>query len=119
MRLEFNNVCFSYGNGSEIKNMSFTAEKGEFIILAGENGAGKSTVSKLCSGLLKPVSGSVMLDSVPTNKIKISKMAGKTGFLFQNPDRQICCNTVFDEVMFTMRSAELFSEETAKKRLKA
>lgn len=103
--LEFQNVSFSYEKSTSeqdilIKNVSFHIKKGDFVALVGENGAGKSTLSKLCNGLLKPVKGDVLVDGKNTKTTKTSKFAMDVGYLFQNPDRQICQNTVRDELMF-------------------
>lgn len=98
--IEFKNVTFGYEGCANVRNISFTVADGDFLAFVGTNGAGKSTISKLCMGLLKPDSGEVLIDGVPTTKLKTSAIAKKAGFLFQNPDRQICCQTVLEEVMF-------------------
>lgn len=99
--IEFRNVYASYSPQVPIlKGVSFRIEDGEFVAFVGTNGAGKSTTMRLMNGLIKPDSGQVLIDGVPTTQVKTSQMAHKIGFLFQNPDRQICCNTVRDELMF-------------------
>lgn len=80
--------------------MSFTINDGDFVAFVGTNGAGKSTTMRLINGLLKPSAGEVLIDKVPTTQLKTSELARKMGFLFQNPDRQICCNTVREELLF-------------------
>jgi iron complex transport system ATP-binding protein len=60
--LELGNICFSYAKDRPfIENLSFSVSSGEFIGLVGANGSGKSTILKLGSGILKPLSGDVML----------------------------------------------------------
>jgi len=105
--LKFENVSFSYSQGKStaIKDISFEVAKGEFVVLLGENGAGKSTVCRLANGLLKPLAGKVFVSGDDTAAVKISKIARKVGFLFQNPDRQICGNTVRDEIRFGLEAA--------------
>ena len=99
--IQFKDVHASYSPQVPIlKGVSFTVNEGEFVAFVGTNGAGKSTTMRLMNGLLKPDAGEVLVDGVPTTQIKTSEMARKVGFLFQNPDRQICCNTVRDELMF-------------------
>ena len=99
--IAFNGVCFSYPNCEAlIKNLSFTVEKGEFVSIIGENGAGKTTVSKLIDGLIKPSSGTVTVAGLDTSEAKTSAIARHVGFLFQDPDRQICKNTVREEIAF-------------------
>ncbi|NLG04340.1 MAG: ABC transporter ATP-binding protein [Clostridia bacterium] len=98
--LKFDQVSFSYGREEIISDVSFHIKKGEFVALIGENGAGKSTLSKLCIGLLKPVKGSVSICDMDTLKTRSSQIARHAGYLFQNPDRQICQKSVYDEIMF-------------------
>ena len=99
--IEFADVYASYSPEVPIlKGVSFRIEDGEFVAFVGTNGAGKSTTMRLMNGLIKPDSGQVLIDGVPTTQIRTSQMARKVGFLFQNPDRQICCATVRDELMF-------------------
>jgi energy-coupling factor transport system ATP-binding protein len=98
--IEFESVSFGYGGGRTVSNISFRLEKGEFAAVVGENGAGKTTISKLCNGLLKPAQGRVTVNGMDTKATRVSRIARSVGFLFQNPDRQICRNTVRDEILF-------------------
>lgn len=99
--IEFKNVSASYdGELAVLKDVSFTVRDGDFVAFVGTNGAGKSTTMRLANGLLKPTAGEVLVDGVPTTQLKTSQIARKVGFLFQNPDRQICCNSVREELMF-------------------
>lgn len=103
--VEFCDVCASYDTAAQIlKDMSFKVDKGEFVAFVGTNGAGKSTTMRLVNGLLKPDGGEVLVDGVPTTALKTSELARRVGFLFQNPDSQICCNTVRDELLFGFKA---------------
>lgn len=103
--IEFRDVHASYnGEAAVLKGVSFRVERGEFVAFAGTNGAGKSTTMRLMNGLLKPTRGEVLVDGEPTTALKTSRLARKVGFLFQNPDRQICCNTVRDELLFGFKA---------------
>ncbi|NLC84769.1 MAG: ABC transporter ATP-binding protein [Ruminococcaceae bacterium] len=93
-------------------NVSVQVNHGEFAALIGENGAGKSTFAKLCNGLLKPSRGSIQVKGFDTRTTKTSQLARHIGFLFQNPDRQICQNTVYAEIMFGL---ELVIPEKARR----
>lgn len=99
--IEFQDVHASYDAELPIlKGVSFTINDGDFVVFVGTNGAGKSTTMRLVNGLLKPTSGQVLIDGVPTTELKTSELAQRVGFLFQNPDRQICKNTVREELLF-------------------
>jgi energy-coupling factor transport system ATP-binding protein len=98
--LNFNNVSFSYFGHEILNDVSLEIRAGEFVVLLGDNGAGKSTMLRLCNGLLKPDRGSVKVCGNDTLKVKTSRIAGQVGFLFQNPDRQICQKTVREEIAF-------------------
>ena len=105
MTIEFRNVHASYdANIPILKGVSFTVEDGEFVAFVGTNGAGKSTTMRLVNGLLKPEEGEVLIGGVPTTELKTSELARRVGFLFQNPDNQICCNTVRDELLFSFKA---------------
>ena len=92
--IELKNASFSYGAGSTVRDLSFTIDAGEFVAILGANGAGKTTTVKLIDGLLKPTSGSVLINGKDTAVTRVSERARQVGFLFQNPDQQICRNTV-------------------------
>lgn len=103
--IEFKNVSASYdGELPILRDVSFRIPDGDFVAFVGTNGAGKSTTMRLVNGLLKPSSGQVLIDGVPTTQLRTSQLAAKVGFLFQNPDRQICCSTVREELLFGFRA---------------
>lgn len=101
--IRFENVSFQYQDTATIQDISFQVERGEFTAIAGANGAGKTTVSKLCGGLLKPTAGRVSVLGMDTKATRASTLARHVGFLFQNPDRQICQPTVREEILFSLR----------------
>ena len=107
--LSINNVSFAYANGVKaLKDVSFNANSGELIALIGRNGAGKTTITKIINGLLRPTEGSVEIDGIDTKSLRISQIAKYVSTLFQNPDRQLCKRTVLEEVAF---SCELIGED--------
>ncbi|RIY16877.1 ABC transporter ATP-binding protein, partial [Bifidobacteriaceae bacterium WP012] len=96
--LSINNVSFAYANGVKaLKDVSFNANSGELIALIGRNGAGKTTITKIINGLLRPTEGSVAIDGIDTKSLRISQIAKYVSTLFQNPDRQLCKETVLEE----------------------
>lgn len=117
--IECDSVRFGYGKTKDaelIHGISLSIEDGEFVALTGENGAGKSTFSKLLSGILKPSDGKICVNGIDTKKAKNSMLAKTTGFLFQNPDRQLCTYTVRDEIAFGQKALKTGTEEEISKR---
>lgn len=106
--MRFEHTGFGYPAGGQqaiINNVSFTIKPGEFAALLGENGAGKSTLCRLGNGLLKPTAGKVFLAGLDTRKVKTSVLARRAGYLFQNPDRQLCQTSVREEILFGLEFA--------------
>lgn len=101
--IKFSKVSFAYDKVNILENIDLTINKGEFIAIVGRNGAGKTTLMKLFNGLLKPTEGNVSILNLDTKTAKTSELAKHVGFLFQNPDRQICQNTVRDEILFGLK----------------
>lgn len=120
--IECRNLKFGHGSPKSktyvelIHDISLKIEDGEFVAIIGENGAGKSTLSKILAGLLKPVEGSVTVNGMDTKKTKNSVLAKQLGFLFQNPDRQLCCYTVKDEIAFGLKSTKFGSAKEIEER---
>lgn len=117
--IECDSVRFGYGKTKDaelIHGISLSIEDGEFVALTGENGAGKSTFSKLLAGILKPSDGKICVNGIDTKKAKNSMLAKTTGFLFQNPDRQLCTYTVRDEIAFGQKVLKTGTEEEISKR---
>ena len=102
--LEFDDVTFCYRDHAVMSRVSFAIGRGEFVALLGPNGTGKSTSLRLADGLLHPSSGVVRVAGRDTAQVRTSELARQVGFLFQNPDRQICRNTVREEIAFTLET---------------
>lgn len=116
--ITFDHVSYEVEGRTIIDDVSFCIETGEFVSFVGTNGAGKSTTMRLINGLLKPTSGCVRTAGRLTSETKSSEIARRVGFLFQNPDRQICCNTVHEELMFGFM-AQKADPDVARRRVDA
>ncbi|MCK5542545.1 MAG: ABC transporter ATP-binding protein [Desulfobacterales bacterium] len=86
-------------NNYGIKDITFSVQSGEFIILAGKNGSGKTTLLRHLNGLLSATSGEILISNNPIEK-NIVEIKKKIGMVFQDADSQIVGETVFDEVAF-------------------
>ena len=99
--VSFRDVSFAYpGSRATVEHLTFDARPGEVVGVVGQNGAGKTTLTKLLNGLLKPASGEVLVAGLDTRETPTSRLAAHVSTLFQNPDRQLCKDTVLDEVAF-------------------
>jgi energy-coupling factor transport system ATP-binding protein len=115
--IEIDDVHFSYPSGvAALKGISLAVNDGEFVAIMGQNGAGKTTLIKHFNGLLKPTKGEVRVEGVNTRTTSVAKLARHVGFVFQNPDSQLFCETVEEEVAFALKNFG-FTETTSKKRV--
>lgn len=106
-------VTYTYpGGGASVRHLNLEVYPGEFVGLVGQNGAGKTTATKLVNGLLKPSSGTVEVAGLDTRTARTSQIARHAATLFQNPDHQICRDTVLDEVAFGLELGGVDAEAT-------
>lgn len=96
-------AAYSYGTGQAgIEDINLTVRAGEILAVIGQNGAGKTTFTKLLNGLIKPSAGVVRIAGLDTRTTPVSVLASHAATLFQNPDRQLCRNTVVEEISFSL-----------------
>lgn len=84
-----------------IDNVSLQIEAGQFIVILGHNGSGKSSLAKHINALLMPTEGTVWVDGIETTDNKrIWDIRQTAGMVFQNPDNQIVATMVEEDVAF-------------------
>lgn len=111
--LELRNVTFGYKQKQPVlKNVSLSIGAGEFIAIAGRNGSGKTTVTRLLTALKKPNSGMILLDGKDAAANTPADMARHIGYVFQNPDRQIFRDSVAHETAFGPEQLGFTTKET-------
>ncbi|MGA3058190.1 MAG: ABC transporter ATP-binding protein [Candidatus Limnocylindrales bacterium] len=99
--IEFEAVSFAYPDGTQaLAGVSLRIEPGEVVAIVGQNGSGKSTLVRHLNGLLRPVSGRVLLDGADIRPVHVARLAARVGLAFQNPDRQLFAGRVSAEVEF-------------------
>lgn len=92
---------FTYEGGVEaVRDVNLDVRYGEYIAIVGGNGSGKTTLAKNMNGLLRPTSGSVVVGGKPTSEQTVAALARIVGYAFQNPDHQLFCSSVEEEVRF-------------------
>lgn len=84
-----------------IDNLNLEVKQGEFVAIIGHNGSGKSTLSKNLNAILVPTEGDIYIDGMNTkDEAKLWDIRQTAGMVFQNPDNQIICTLVEEEVGF-------------------
>ena len=116
------NVTFEYyrrdeegnveGITTAVDNVSLTMQKGDFIAVLGHNGSGKSTFAKHINALMYPTEGTLYVDGIDTSdEERLLDIRQSAGMVFQNPDNQIVCTLVDEEVAFGPENIGVPSEE--------
>ena len=105
MNLSFEGVSFAYPNGAQaLLEASLQIRAGHQVAWIGANGAGKSTLARLTNGLLRPIQGRVLIGDWDTREHRVSELAHRIGYVFQNPDEQLFARTLLEEVAFGPRN---------------
>lgn len=104
VRLE--HVFYKYEDTEKyaVKDVSISAQKGEWVALVGHNGSGKSTIAKLLKGLLFPEDGLIKIGHFVLSEKNIWDIRRQVGMVFQNPDNQFVGATVQDDVAFGLEN---------------
>jgi len=101
MQIKLQNVYYTYPNGDRaLSDVSLSIESGEHLAVVGRNGSGKTTFAKHLNGLLRPQQGSVWIGDWLTSDHSTAKLAQRAAYVFQNPDEQLFCQRIWDEVAF-------------------
>ena len=109
MVIEAKNLSFSYPGKNVLRDISLDVERADFLGITGSTGSGKTTLAMCFNGLIPKsikgrFSGTVSVMGSDTRKSKISELARKVGFVFQDPDWQLFSLTVKDEVSFGLEN---------------
>jgi energy-coupling factor transport system ATP-binding protein len=105
VNIEIEELIFNYPNGvAALEGVTLEIPTGSLVAIVGQNGAGKTTLVKHLNGLLLPTSGTVQIGGWDTRQHTIAELAKRIGFVFQNPDDQLFCRTVREEIQFGPQS---------------
>lgn len=116
--LEVKNLTYIYSAGTPFEHkalddISFSVERGEFIGIIGHTGSGKSTLMQQLNGLLKPTSGTMLLDGqdIWSDKKLTRQARFRVGLVFQYPEYQLFEETVYKDIAFGPKNMGLSAEE--------
>lgn len=100
--LEMRDVSFHYGKeGPDIlSRISLSFGRGELVAVTGRNGSGKTTVTRLLTGLERPTAGQIFYEGQDVTREGAAARSRFIGYVFQQPDRQMFMPTVREEVGF-------------------
>ncbi len=113
-------VRFTYPDGTQALNgIDLELRKGEFVAIIGNNGSGKTTLINHFVGLLKPTEGDLEVFGMNTKDVSVENIAQKTALVYQNPDHQLFCQTVFEECAYELKYSQSgrFSNEEIEQRV--
>lgn len=116
--IEFRDVSFAYGQDTtpSVADLSLTIRDGETVVLCGESGCGKSTITRLINGLAPSfyegtLTGDVLLDGQPISDVQMYELAGRVGSVFQNPRTQFYNVEATAELAFGCENLGIPAEE--------
>ncbi len=114
--IELEDVRHAYPDGTpSLNGVTLRVAPGERIGLIGANGAGKSTLLLHLNGLLMPTAGQVRIDGAPLRRDTLREVRRAVGMVFQNPDDQLFCPTLGDDVAFGPRQLGWDDADTARR----
>ena len=114
MNINIQTLHYAYPGGVDaLRGISVRIEAGEKVAIIGQNGAGKTTLVKHLNGLLQPTRGEVWIGDWNARQVTVAKLAARVGYVFQNPDEQLFCKTVGEEVAFGPKNLGFDPEKTS------
>jgi len=124
--IDANNIVFEYYNYDEngekkeaitaLNHISLSIKKGEFVVILGHNGSGKSTFAKHLNAILTPKEGTLFVSGIDaTEPLNVWDIRKEVGMVFQNPDNQIVATIVEEDVAFGPENIGIRSDEIRKR----
>ncbi len=111
--LEVRDLSKKVADKAILTNVNFQVNKGDFLLIAGQNGSGKTLTMLHIGGLLTPTSGQVLFRGESLKKSKSTHK--KVGLVFQEANTQIFCQSVLEEVSFALKQASAKEKEAEAK----
>ena len=105
---EVKDVVFSYDLVNNVLNgINFDIFENEYVCIIGHNGSGKSTISKVLVGLLKPSSGKILVYGEEISSTNFFHLRNNVGIIFQNPDSQFIGLSARDDIAFGLENRRI------------
>ena len=106
---EIKNLSFQYpeSNRDTLSNINFSIEQGEFVVICGKSGCGKTTLLKHLKSAMTPYGireGEIYFCNEPLGQVSVRRQAAEIGYVFQNPDNQIVTDKVWHELAFGLEN---------------
>ncbi|MDD3899476.1 MAG: ABC transporter ATP-binding protein [Syntrophomonadaceae bacterium] len=100
--IELKQVEFSYPRQKSpaVTDINLKLEKEVITAVVGPNGSGKTTLTRLIIGILPPDRGEIYLAGLPLSRYSLAQVGARIGYIFQNPDLQLFCRSVAEEMAF-------------------
>ncbi len=113
--IDVKDLVFQYPESESdfaLRGVSFQLRIGEWVTLMGANGSGKTTLLQCLNGLLKPLTGEVLVDGFSTKESRfLLDIRQRVGMAFQNPENQIVATTVIREIAFGLENLGIPRDE--------
>ena len=112
MNIQFTDLYYTYPSGDKALNgITLNFSSTDPVAIIGQNGSGKTTLAKHFNGILRPTSGSLLIDGEDINAHSTAEWSHKIGYVFQNPQDQLFLETVKKELEFGPKKLKMEPEQ--------
>jgi cobalt/nickel transport system ATP-binding protein len=117
LAVDVKNLHYKYPDGTTaLREVNLEVSAGESLLILGVSGVGKSTLLMNLNGLITPTKGTIHIFGKKVVEKNLKEIRRRVGFLFQNPENQLFCPTLWDDVAFGPLNLGL-SRETVEERV--
>ena len=115
-QIEIRNLSFAYPGAKKkcLEDVSFSIEKGEYVLLCGNSGCGKTTLLRHLKSVLTPTgdrAGEIFFNGCPMDRVDSCTQAASIGYVMQNPNQMISKTMIFEEVALALQGSDMTQEQ--------